>query len=42
MRGCTTDLCLVSEPLKQAVARFRSAATHLDKVIQSSDLTNET
>ncbi|KAM7415829.1 hypothetical protein PAMA_018064 [Pampus argenteus] len=30
------------EPLKHAVASFRSAATHLDEVIRSSDLTNET
>ncbi|XP_070690580.1 aminopeptidase NAALADL1 [Pempheris klunzingeri] len=29
-------------PLKRAVASFRSAATHLDKVIHSSDLANET
>uniref|UniRef100_A0A8C9YVL9 Aminopeptidase NAALADL1 n=1 Tax=Sander lucioperca TaxID=283035 RepID=A0A8C9YVL9_SANLU len=30
------------EPLKRAVASFRSAATHLDQVIRSSDLANET
>ncbi|XP_054466126.1 aminopeptidase NAALADL1-like [Anoplopoma fimbria] len=30
------------EPLKYAVASFRSAATHLDEVIRSSDLANET
>ncbi|XP_031704985.1 aminopeptidase NAALADL1 [Anarrhichthys ocellatus] len=30
------------EPLKNAVASFRSAATHLDQVIRSSDLANET
>eukprot|EP00064_Thunnus_orientalis_P005636 superscaffoldBa00000562_g5650 len=30
------------EPLKHAVASFRSAATHLDQVIRSSDLRNET
>ncbi|KAM7391262.1 hypothetical protein PAMP_021962 [Pampus punctatissimus] len=30
------------EPLKHAVTSFRSAATHLDQVIRSSDLTNET
>ncbi|KAM4616006.1 aminopeptidase NAALADL1 [Polymixia lowei] len=30
------------EPLKRAVARFRSAAAHLDQVIQRSDLVNET
>ncbi|XP_042343889.1 aminopeptidase NAALADL1 [Plectropomus leopardus] len=30
------------EPLKQAVASFRSAATHLDQVIRTSDLANET
>uniref|UniRef100_A0A8C4HEC9 Aminopeptidase NAALADL1 n=1 Tax=Dicentrarchus labrax TaxID=13489 RepID=A0A8C4HEC9_DICLA len=29
-------------PLKRAVASFRSAATHLDQVILSSDLANET
>lgn len=38
----TALLCLVSEPLKHAVARFRSAATHLDRVILSSDLVKET
>lgn len=30
------------EPLKHAVTSFRSAATHLDQVIHSSDLANET
>nr|XP_046241329.1 aminopeptidase NAALADL1 [Scatophagus argus] len=30
------------EPLKRAVANFRSAATHLDQVIHSMDLANET
>ncbi|KAL6114741.1 naaladl1 [Pungitius sinensis] len=30
------------EPLKRAVASFRSAATHLDQVIRSSDPANET
>ncbi|CAK6959838.1 aminopeptidase NAALADL1 [Scomber scombrus] len=30
------------EPLKRAVTSFRSAATHLDQVIRSSDLANET
>ncbi|XP_059193796.1 aminopeptidase NAALADL1-like [Centropristis striata] len=30
------------EPLKRAVASFRTAATHLDKVIHGSDLANET
>ncbi|TKS78414.1 N-acetylated-alpha-linked acidic dipeptidase-like protein [Collichthys lucidus] len=30
------------EPLKRAVANFRSAATHLDQVILTSDLVNET
>ncbi|XP_071388979.1 aminopeptidase NAALADL1 [Centroberyx affinis] len=30
------------EPLKRAVAKFRSAATQLDQVIQGSDLANET
>ncbi|XP_054628649.1 aminopeptidase NAALADL1 [Dunckerocampus dactyliophorus] len=30
------------EPLKRAVASFRSAATHLDEVIGNSDLANET
>ncbi|XP_056276046.1 aminopeptidase NAALADL1 [Pseudoliparis swirei] len=30
------------EPLKHAVASFRSAATHLDRVIHRSDLANET
>ncbi|XP_061585549.1 aminopeptidase NAALADL1 [Cololabis saira] len=30
------------EPLKRAVANFRSAADRLDEVIQSSDLANET
>ncbi|KAF7648247.1 hypothetical protein LDENG_00159850 [Lucifuga dentata] len=30
------------EPLKRALAKFRSAATHLDQVIHSSDLANET
>ncbi|XP_070759761.1 aminopeptidase NAALADL1 [Enoplosus armatus] len=30
------------EPLKSAVASFRRAATHLDQVIHSSDLANET
>ncbi|XP_070821010.1 aminopeptidase NAALADL1 [Chaetodon trifascialis] len=30
------------EPLKRAVTSFRSAATHLDKVILTSDLANET
>ncbi|KAM9360401.1 aminopeptidase NAALADL1 [Symphorus nematophorus] len=30
------------EPLKRAVANFRSAASHLDQVIHSSDLANET
>ncbi|XP_029367288.1 aminopeptidase NAALADL1 [Echeneis naucrates] len=30
------------EPLKSAVARFRSAAAHLDQVIRTSDLANET
>ncbi|GLD54291.1 N-acetylated-alpha-linked acidic dipeptidase-like protein [Lates japonicus] len=30
------------EPLKHAVASFRRAASHLDKVIHSSDLANET
>ncbi len=40
--GCTTDLCLVSEPLKSAVANFRKAAAHLDEVILSLDLANET
>ncbi|XP_034026864.1 aminopeptidase NAALADL1 [Thalassophryne amazonica] len=30
------------EPLKHAVAHFRSAAAHLDEVIHGSDLTNET
>uniref|UniRef100_A0A671X0V0 Aminopeptidase NAALADL1 n=1 Tax=Sparus aurata TaxID=8175 RepID=A0A671X0V0_SPAAU len=33
-----TDLCLISEPLKSAVASFRSAASHLDQMILSSDL----
>lgn len=31
-----------SEPLKRAVAKFRSAAAHLDQMIRSSDLANET
>ncbi|KAI4820422.1 hypothetical protein KUCAC02_028400 [Chaenocephalus aceratus] len=30
------------EPIKRAVASFRNAATHLDQVIRSSDLANET
>ncbi|KAF0034180.1 hypothetical protein F2P81_014246 [Scophthalmus maximus] len=30
------------EPLKRAVASFRSAAAHLDRVIRTSDLANET
>ncbi|XP_047197130.1 aminopeptidase NAALADL1 [Hippoglossus stenolepis] len=30
------------EPLKRAVSSFRSAASHLDQVIHSSDLANET
>ncbi|XP_055367986.1 aminopeptidase NAALADL1 isoform X2 [Betta splendens] len=30
------------EPLKRAVANFRSAASHLDRVIGASDLKNET
>ncbi|XP_051923665.1 aminopeptidase NAALADL1 [Hippocampus zosterae] len=30
------------EPIKRAVANFRSAASNLDKVIRSSDLANET
>ncbi|XP_057686898.1 aminopeptidase NAALADL1 isoform X2 [Corythoichthys intestinalis] len=30
------------EPIKRAVASFRIAATHLDQVIRSSDLANET
>ncbi|KAK5870874.1 hypothetical protein PBY51_003784 [Eleginops maclovinus] len=30
------------EPLKRAVANFRSAATHLDQVVRTSDLANET
>ncbi|KAM3867863.1 aminopeptidase NAALADL1 [Diretmus argenteus] len=30
------------EPLKRAVAKFRSAAIHLDQVIKGSDLANET
>lgn len=41
-RGCTADLCLISEPLKHAVASFRRAASHLDQMILSSDLANET
>ncbi|XP_056150239.1 aminopeptidase NAALADL1 [Lampris incognitus] len=32
---------ITMEPLKEAVAKFRSAATHLDQVIQNSDLANE-
>lgn len=30
------------EPLKSAVANFRKAATHMDQMIHSSDLANET
>ncbi|XP_076010464.1 aminopeptidase NAALADL1 [Genypterus blacodes] len=37
-----TTLNISMEPLKRAVARFRSAAAHLDRVIHSSDLANET
>ncbi|XP_029296059.1 aminopeptidase NAALADL1 [Cottoperca gobio] len=33
---------ITMEPLKRAVASFRSAASHLDQVISSSDLANET
>ncbi|KAG7221273.1 hypothetical protein INR49_017338 [Caranx melampygus] len=36
----TKDISM--EPLKHAVANFRSAASHLDQVIHSSDLANET
>ncbi|XP_026178416.1 aminopeptidase NAALADL1 [Mastacembelus armatus] len=36
------DWNISMEPLKRAVASFRSAATHLDQVIRTSDLANET
>uniref|UniRef100_UPI003AACBD2A aminopeptidase NAALADL1 n=1 Tax=Centroberyx gerrardi TaxID=166262 RepID=UPI003AACBD2A len=37
-----TDKNISMEPLKRAVAKFRSAATQLEKVIRGSDLANET
>lgn len=41
-RGQINDLFFVSEPLEQAVVSFEAAAKHLEQVIRTSDLANET